>query len=144
MNVDRRNYSNIIFLVSDMRRNPALRMTGMKGQSLRVWGNIENQDGLSDKKTTLLFRVLSKETREICGGCEKLWYDRKEERRKLVGSCKHEEESMFANKVVMPGHLLFAGYQQPTSRAKENRKREEEEQILMNFYVPYSSFTQRS
>lgn len=43
----------------------------IKGQSLRIQDNIENQDGLPDKKTKLLFRVLSTETWEICGGCEK-------------------------------------------------------------------------
>ena len=39
----------------------------------------------------------------------------RERERGVVGSCKHEEESMFANKVVIPGHLLFGRYQQPTS-----------------------------
>ena len=127
----------------------------MKGQSLRIRGNIENQDGLSDEKTTLLFRVLSKETREICGGCENFWYwrkkeekEREKERRKknererererergVVGSCKHEEESMFANKVVIPGHLLFGRYQQPTSWAEQSREKREKERNLMNIYL---------
>lgn len=102
----------------------------MKGQSLQIRGNIENQDGLSDEKTTLLFRVLSKETENMRGmrkllilkekeekerEKERMKKNEKERERGAVGSCKHEEESMFANKVVIPGHLLFARYQQPIS-----------------------------
>lgn len=122
----------------------------MKGQSLQIRGNIENQDGLSDEKTTLLFRVLSKETENMRGmrkllilkekeekerEKERMKKNEKERERGAVGSCKHEEESMFANKVVIPGHLLFARYQQPTSWAEQTREKKEKERNLMNIYL---------
>lgn len=59
----------------------------------------------------------------------------RERERGAVGSCKHEEESMFANKVVIPGHLLFARYQQPTSWAEQSREKKEKERNLMNIYL---------
>lgn len=61
--------------------------------------------------------------------------EEKERERGVVGSCKHEEESMFANKVVIPGHLLFGRYQQPTSWAEQSREKKEKERNLMNIYL---------
>lgn len=98
------------------------------------------------------FSVCSAKKRKICGGCENFWYWRKKKKKKekkrewkrtrkrerergAVGSCKHEEESMFANKVVIPGHLLFARYQQPTSWAEQSREKKEKERNLMNIYL---------
>lgn len=64
----------------------------MKGQSLQIRGNIENQDGLSDEKTTLLFRVLSKETENMRGMRKLLILKEKEEKEREKERMKKNEK----------------------------------------------------
>lgn len=59
--------------------------------------------------------------------------DGKDRGRKAGRPCKHEEESMFANKVVIPGHPLFSRYHDGEPVGEQVARRKWNGSNLMNF-----------
>lgn len=62
--------------------------------------------------------------------------EEKERERGVVGSCKHEEESMFANKVVIPGpsaiRQISAANQLSGTKSRKERERTKSNEYLFN------------